>query len=81
MYLETVVSEEELKRGADEITLGKVSELSSDEIYRIMTITQYVTDLCINEIERRGELDCAGDFPMIPYCSDFGVQTILTRLD
>jgi hypothetical protein len=44
-----------------------------------MTITQFVTDLCLNEIERRGALDFLGGVPVIPYVSEHGVKTILTR--
>lgn len=32
-----------------------------------MTITQHVTDLCLNEIERRGELTFLHGAPVVPY--------------
>jgi hypothetical protein len=52
-----------------------------------MTITQCVTDLCLNEIERRGELTYMPYFdettgclaPIIPYACDYYVETVLTR--
>jgi hypothetical protein len=58
-----------------------------------MTITQFIADLCLNEIERRGELTYiptsmkdAGDpmpylAPIVPYHSDYFVETVLTRRD
>jgi hypothetical protein len=35
----------------------------------LMTITQHVTDLCLNEIERRGQLRFLDGSPVVPYCS------------
>jgi hypothetical protein len=63
------------------MTAGDVRDLSSDSIRRLMTVTQFVTDLCLNEIERRGELldDFCG-VPVVPYVCDHRVDTFLTRL-
>jgi hypothetical protein len=49
-----------------------------------MTVTQFVTDLCLNEIEERGELTYApiGDgrlAPIVPYACDHMIETVLTR--
>jgi hypothetical protein len=44
-----------------------------------MTVTQYVTDLCLNEVEQRGELPFYEGHPIVPYASGHMVETILTR--
>jgi len=64
---------------AYEMTGGNVKDLSLDQIDRLMTITQHVTDLCLNEIERRGQLIFLDGSPVVPYCSDYMVETVLTR--
>jgi len=69
----------ELIEAAYEMTGGDIAELSSDRIKRLMTITQFVTDLCLNEIERRGELAYVEGMPCIPYMCEHGVETVLTR--
>jgi hypothetical protein len=75
----------ELIEAAYEITGGNIKDLSVDQICRLMTVTQFVSDLCLNEIERRGELTFApgptGLVPIVPYLSDHVVETILTRGD
>ena len=73
------MSEPELKEAAYEMTSGNIADLSLDQLYRLMTVTQFVTDLCINEVERRGELEFLDGVPVIPYCADHMVPTILTR--
>lgn len=57
------------------------NKLSVEDVLRLMTITQYVTNLGINELERRGELKMCDDCqsPIIPYMSNHAVETILTR--
>lgn len=69
----------ELIEAAYELTGGNV--LPSDKLVRLMTVTQFVTDLCLNEIERRGELtyDRASGVVIVPYKADYGVDTVLTR--
>jgi hypothetical protein len=43
-------------------------------------VTQHATDILLNEIERRGELTFLdNDVPIVPYMSDYTVETILTR--
>jgi hypothetical protein len=73
------ISKSELVEASYHITGGNLESLSLDQIWRLMTITQYVTDLCINEIEDRGELTFFHGSPIIPYQSEHVVQTILTR--
>ena len=79
------MSKAELIEAAHEIIGGDLADLSLDKLYRLMTVTQFVTDLCLNEVERRGELiyssgqDGIPLAPIVPYCSDYGVDTVLTR--
>ena len=78
------LTKHELIEAAYEMTGGSVKDLSIDQLERLMTIVQFVFDLSLNEIERRGELTFVpgpnGDLvPIIPYCADHGVTTILTR--
>jgi hypothetical protein len=44
-----------------------------------MTVTQFVTYLCLNQIERRGELQWRDGAPLVPYHADHFVETVLTR--
>jgi hypothetical protein len=54
--------------------------MSYDHIVELMTVTQVITNLCLNEIEERGELISHNDGRVIvPYHTDFVVETILTR--
>lgn len=73
------MTKEELVEAAYEMTGGNLRDLSLDQIRRLMTVTQHVTDLCLNEIERRGELTSMSDMPIVPYHCDHAVETILTR--
>jgi hypothetical protein len=73
------MAKRELVEAAYEITGGNVKDLSLDQIHRLMTITQHVTDLCLNEIERRGELTFLDGSPLVPYQCDYMVETVLTR--
>ena len=74
------MSKSELIEAGYEMTGGNVEDLSIDQLTRLMTITQFVTDLCLNEIERRGELTFIGGVVVVPYEADHEVDTILTRL-
>ena len=75
MYL----SKSELIDSSYEFVGGDIRDLSLDQVQRLITVSQYVTDLCVNEIERRGELKfCAGS-PVLPYQSDYMLQTVLNR--
>jgi hypothetical protein len=51
------------------------------EIVRILTVAQYVADLCIKEIEERGELTFYQGTPVIPDVrpESMFVEHVLTR--
>jgi hypothetical protein len=56
--------------------------MSYDHMVELMTVTQVITNLCLNEIEKRGELtDLANGRVIVPYNADFVIETILTRGD
>jgi hypothetical protein len=73
------MTKQELIEAAYEMIAGNVADLSIEQLRRLMTVTQYVTDLCLNEIEGRGELTSTRDMPIVPYMSDYSLDTILTR--
>jgi hypothetical protein len=73
------MSRAELIAAGHEFTGGNLEKLSSEEICRLITISQHVTDLCLNEFERRGELAMDGGAPVVPYQCDYMVETVLTR--
>lgn len=74
------MSTEELVNGAQEILGVKdMRELPSDKLVHMLTMSQYLTDICLNEIERRGELHVVDGTPTLPYRADHMVDTILTR--
>lgn len=77
-----MMTKEELDAAASEVIgsdAGALSELPVDKINRVITVSQYVTDVCLNELERRGVLEMKDGAPVVPYDSDHGVETILTR--
>jgi len=73
------MTKQELIETAYVFTGGNVADLSIQQLCRLMTVTQYVTDICLNELEQRGELKFMGGVPILPYESEYGVETILTR--
>lgn len=73
------MSQQELTEAAYEMTGGNLKDLSREQLQRLITITQHVTDLCLNEIEARGELTFSDGSPMVPYQSEYMVETVLTR--
>ena len=76
------MTREELIERAYMITEGAVEDLSAlplDEVEQLMTVTQYITDLCLNEVERRGKLLDLGAAYLVPYICDYMVETALTR--
>jgi hypothetical protein len=80
------MSDLELTEAATKIIGSEsVQTIASDQIIKLMTVTQYVTDLCLNELEKRGELTFApgpdGLVPIVPYYAELSVPTILTRTD
>ena len=77
--LRQAMAKRELVEAAYDMTGGNIADLSNEKIERLMTVTQYVTDLCLNEIERRGGLRFIGHDPIVPYLSEHSLETILTR--
>ena len=77
------LSKEELVEAAYEMTGGNIKDLTLEQILRLMTVTQFITDLCLNEVEKRGELTYLpspeGLAPIVPYMSDHFTETVLTR--
>ena len=73
------LTESQLKEAAYGITDGDVKKLTLEKLHRMMTVTQFVTAQCLNEIEERGELTYdpeTGDY-VNPYQSDYVLPTIL----
>jgi hypothetical protein len=51
------MSKQELIEAANEMTGGKIKDLSLDQLHRLITVALHVSDLCLNEIEdRRAQL-------------------------
>jgi len=73
------MTKQKLIKAADKVTGGNIQNLTVKQLERLMTVTQLVTDLCLNELEDRGELVLVGDTPLVPYVADYRVETILTR--
>ena len=73
------ITKEELLNAAYDITGGSLSDLTHDQILKLMTVTQYVTDICLNEIEDRGKLTFLDDVVIVPYQCEHYAETILTR--
>lgn len=75
----TNVTKDTLLTATDEILGGDVESMTLDRLHYLITVTQFATDLMLNEIERRGELTWMYEMPVVPYMSDHSVQTVLTR--
>jgi hypothetical protein len=73
------MTKSELIDMAHSIAGENVEKLPTEKLKRLITVTQYPTDLCLNELERRGELEVDGDTPVVPYECEHYVHTILTR--
>lgn len=73
------MTKEELIEAAYAMTGGNVKELSTAQLQRLMTVTQFVTDLCLNEIEDRGELTFLDGLPIVPYQCEYTIETVLRR--
>jgi hypothetical protein len=76
-----MMNKEQLIEAAGKIIGDDLDKVLLEKLEQIMTVTQYVTDICLNEIEHRGELQFFSGMPVVPYSSDYGVETILTRGD
>jgi hypothetical protein len=70
-----------LQTATAELLDGNVAEFTLERLLHLITLTQHATDILLNEIERRGKLTFAEGMPVIPYQSDYSVETILTRPD
>ena len=78
----TMTKDEVQARIAKMIPGGLLLEfMSYEHIVELMTVTQVITNLCLNEIEQRGELTDHNGRAIVPYDADFVVETILTRGD
>lgn len=76
------MTKDRLVEAAAEIMGGDAKELTIGALLELITVGQHVTDLCLNEIERRGELPLAPNgIVIVPYVSDYMVETVLTRRD
>jgi hypothetical protein len=76
----TMTKDEVQARIAKMIPGGLLLEfMSYEHIVELMTVTQVITNLCLNEIEKRGELTDHEGHVLVPYNADFVVETILTR--
>lgn len=73
------LSRDLLTTAAEAIVGPDVGALTTDRLTHLITITQYTTDLILNELERRGEIQMIDGSPSIPYESDHVIPTILTR--
>jgi len=76
------MTKQELIEAASKMTGGdsrNIQDLTVEQLERLMTVTQFVTDLCLNELEYGGELVLLGDTPLVPYVADHMVETVLTR--
>jgi hypothetical protein len=73
------LTDEELITAARAITGDDIKSMTLDDLHRVMTVTQYVTDTILNEIEARDELTFLEGYPIVPYQADLMVETILTR--
>jgi hypothetical protein len=73
------LSKQELVEAAYGFTGGSLKDLSLPQLQRLITISQHVTDFCLNEIEARGELIFFDGAPVVPYHCEYMVETVLTR--
>jgi hypothetical protein len=77
---ELEMTQVELEQSAMQLTDGvSVEDLASDAIIKLMTVGQYLADRGLAEIEKRGELEFHEGNPVMPYCSDHMIETVLTR--
>lgn len=74
-----MLSKEELIKAAHDMADGDVADFSLDRLCQLVTVAQFVIDLCLNEIERRGELTYSRDDGrvIVPYQSKYVLPTIL----
>jgi len=73
------MTKDELEAAAAEFLGGNVADLPLARLHWLITVSQFVTDTILNEIEERDELTFHQDSPIVPYHSDHQVKTVLTR--
>jgi hypothetical protein len=76
------VNEEELRLHAEHMMQASDrSGYSYDEVVRILTVANYVADLCTKEIEDRGLLTWLGNDPIMPDArpESMFISNVLTR--
>lgn len=71
------ITETELIEAAAEITGGDLKHKSLDEMLRLITVVQYIFDICVNELEDRDELPAPDGRVGVPYICDYMVPTAL----
>ena len=78
----TMTRDEVHARIAKMIPGGLLLEFTSyNHSVELMTVTQVITNHCLNEIEQRGELANYDGRVIVPYDADFVIETALTRGD
>ena len=73
------LTEKQMRALAAKVFAKQIEGTSPAKLEVLMTVTQYITDLCLNEIERKGMLEQIDGMPCVPYVSEHMVPTILTR--
>lgn len=73
------ISEAELTAGTDLILGDDITKVPTDRLKVLITITQHLTDRLLNELEARGAIEFHEGMPIIPYLSNYSVETLLTR--
>ena len=73
------MTKDELEQAAAEFLGGNITDLPLARLQRLITVSQFVTDTILNEIEERGELTFFQGDPIIPYHAEHHVETVLTR--
>ncbi|MGJ4888977.1 hypothetical protein ACQR1Y_12325 [Bradyrhizobium sp. HKCCYLRH3099] len=74
------LTKEQLVEAAFDVIGGNdLKALSIDALVNKITVVQHAFDLCLNEIERRGELETRDGMIVIPYVCEYAVPTALTR--
>lgn len=53
--------------------------MTLDEVEKLVTVAQYVFDICLNELDDRGELRDGDGRVSVPYVCDHMIWTALTR--
>lgn len=76
---EVDLSKDELQSAVRDLLGDDVANLPLPRLWRLITVTQHATDVLLNELEERGELASEDGIPIVPYMSDYVLDTILTR--